>query len=75
MGGVAGIYNVATVEEARGKGIGAAMTYAPLLEARELGYKIAVLQSSSMGYGVYKKLGFEEYCRLPGFVWTPTGPS
>ena len=74
-GGVAGVYNVATVEQARGKGIGAAMTWAPLVEAHERGYKIAVLQSSVMGYGVYKRLGFEEYCKLPEFVWTPTGPS
>ncbi len=68
-GGVAGIFNVATVEQARGKGVGAAITYPPLLEARGSGYRIAILQSSKMGFRVYERLGFREYCRFFEFVW------
>ena len=67
-GGAAGIHNVTTVEDARGQGVGAAMSYAPLVEARDQGYKIAILQSSEMGLSVYKRLGFREYCRFQRFV-------
>lgn len=58
--GVAGIYAVATMKEARGKGIGRFLTVMPLLEARQLGYRVGILQSSSMGYPIYKKIGFKE---------------
>lgn len=67
--GVAGIYNVATVEEARGRGFGSAMTIVPLYEAREMGYHAAILQSTSMGYSVYQRLGFREVCRMDQYHW------
>jgi ribosomal protein S18 acetylase RimI-like enzyme len=66
-GGAAGIYSVATLPKARGKGIGAAMTLRPLQEARDMGYRIGVLESSEMGYGVYKKLGFRHLCQIEYF--------
>ncbi len=69
-GGVAGVYNVATLESARGKGIGSAMTAFPLLEARSDGYRIAALESSESGYSVYQKLGFQEYCKIAHYVWS-----
>lgn len=67
--GVAGIYGVGTVPDARRRGIGKAMTVVPLLEARAMGYRIGVLHSSPMGLGVYRRLGFQEYCRLCYHVW------
>jgi GNAT superfamily N-acetyltransferase len=65
--GVAGIYSVSTLPEARGKGIGAAVTLRPLNNAREMGYRAGVLQSSDMGYNIYKKLSFRHLCQIEHF--------
>lgn len=67
--GVAGIYFVFTVPEARNRGIGSALTLAPLLQARALGYRIGVLGASSMGEPIYRRIGFGEYCRIGLFEW------
>ncbi|MDP9439676.1 MAG: GNAT family N-acetyltransferase [Actinomycetota bacterium] len=71
--GAAGVYFVFTVEGARRRGIGAAVTAAALREARRLGYGLGVLGSSEMGYGVYRRLGFRERCRIGLYEWQPGG--
>lgn len=68
--GVAGIYNVSTLEPARRKGIGSAMTTFPLLEARGLGYRAGILNSSEIGFNVYHRVGFQEYCKIYQYVWS-----
>ncbi|HYM84777.1 MAG TPA: GNAT family N-acetyltransferase [Candidatus Dormibacteraeota bacterium] len=59
-GGVVGIYNVATIPEARGRGAGSAVTAAALADGRRSGATVAVLESSEMGHAVYRRLGFED---------------
>jgi len=66
-GGVAGVYSVSTLSEARGKGIGAAITLKPLQDARAMGYRVGTLQSSDMGFNIYKKLGFRHLCQIENF--------
>lgn len=68
-GGVAGIYNVSCIPEARGQGIGSAIVLAPLLAARELGYHVGILQASSMGHRVYQRLGFQDFGKLSVYLW------
>lgn len=74
-GGGALVINVVTLPEARGKGIGAAMTHRALHDAREADFRIATLEATKMGYPVYKRLGMEEYCRMQEYVWTPPDQS
>lgn len=52
-----GVYMVATLPEARGKGHGAAITAATIAAAPNLP---AVLQASELGQPVYRRLGFQD---------------
>jgi GNAT superfamily N-acetyltransferase len=63
-GGSAGLYHLGTIAAARGRGVGAAITLAPLRDARARGYRVATLQATPMGYNLYRRVGFVEYCRL-----------
>lgn len=63
-GGVAGIYNVATIPEAQRKGFVSAMTVTALHDAIVPGYRIGMLHTTEMSYQVYKRLGFQEQCKL-----------
>lgn len=69
--GVASVYAIATVPAARGKGIGAAITLKPLLEARDQqGYRYAVLFSTEMGIPVYQRIGFRlTDVRINRYLW------
>ncbi|MFP4529309.1 MAG: GNAT family N-acetyltransferase [Candidatus Kapaibacterium sp.] len=66
--GVPGIYYVVTLDEFRGRGLGRAITAVALLRAHEAGHKICVLQSSQMGYPLYKKMGFREKCKFHQYI-------
>ncbi|HWA83393.1 MAG TPA: GNAT family N-acetyltransferase [Fimbriimonadaceae bacterium] len=66
--GVAGIYCVGVVPEARRRGFGERVMNACLEGALEDGYDVAVLQSSRMGVPLYEKLGFKEYCKIAFYM-------
>jgi len=72
-GGVAGIYNVATLPTMRARGFGTAMSRTAMRRARELGYGFAVLGSSDAGRGVYEGLGFRDVCTTRILEWKPSG--
>ncbi len=69
--GVAGIYFVSTLPDARNHGIGFAITQKPLQVATEMGYRVATLQASRMGYPVYIRMGFKEYSKIGSYIWMP----
>jgi GNAT superfamily N-acetyltransferase len=67
-GSTVGIYSVATVPEARGRGFGTAMTWHTLADA-DPGWELAVLQASDMGRPIYERMGFKlvrEFAELIG---------
>jgi GNAT superfamily N-acetyltransferase len=71
--GVAGIYDVSTLPERRRRGIGAAITRFAMSDARDAGYRMAILHASNLGVGMYRSLGFEELCDIGQYVWVPEG--
>ena len=69
--GVASIEHVVTIPQVRRQGIGAAITLMAAREARAQGYRIGVLTSSPMGFNIYSRLGFREYCTFSTYEWSP----
>jgi predicted N-acetyltransferase YhbS len=69
--GVAGLYTIATLPEARNRGIAGELTRDALLNAQERGYHVAALQASRMGYPVYQRLGFQTCATFHEYEWTP----
>lgn len=69
--GIAGIYNVATIPEARRRGAGTTVTLTALQDACAFGYRIGVLLASKMGAPMYHQLGFQEYCQIDNYIWQP----
>jgi len=56
--GVALVFNVATLDGHRRRGIGEAMTWHALQGGREHGCDVAFLQSSAVGRRLYERMGF-----------------
>ena len=56
---IAGIFDVATPPRFRRRGLASCLTHTAMTLARSLGYSRACLQSSAMGYNIYRRLGFD----------------
>jgi ribosomal protein S18 acetylase RimI-like enzyme len=69
--GVVGIYAVATLPDARRQGAGGAVTARIMDDARRAGARLAVLQSSEMGFPLYERLGFRTVCEMRVVAGTP----
>ena len=63
-----GIYNVGTVEKARRRGLGTALTTAQVYAARARGCRTASLQSTPMAERVYAAVGFRDLGRILEYV-------
>ena len=63
-----GIYNIATVESARRRGLAAAMTMRIVDDGAAAGCDVATLQASDMGRPVYERLGFRTVVEYFGHV-------
>jgi GNAT superfamily N-acetyltransferase len=66
--GVAGLHAVSTLPEYRNRGFGFAISRLALNNAYKMGYKVGVLQASSLGVRVYRKLGFQKYCDINSYA-------
>src|SRR5262245_27137897 len=71
--GVAGLYNVGTLPDARRTGLGRLVSIAAMAAGREAGYRVGVLQSSPLGEPVYRAIGFEERARFTFATRVPKG--
>ena len=66
--GVAGVYYVGVLPEARGRGLAELVTHAVTQRAFDLGAPVVVLQATPMGEPVYLRMGFEQFQRYRGLA-------
>jgi GNAT superfamily N-acetyltransferase len=71
-GPTAGLYNIATLEDVRSRGVGYAVTTALMELARAAGAEHAILHATDTGRPVYERAGFVEVCQVPQYVWMPS---
>ncbi len=66
--GVAGIYNITTAPEARGRGVGEAVTRQAMIVGKKAGCTFATLQATKKGRPVYEKIGYESVATNDIFI-------
>jgi GNAT superfamily N-acetyltransferase len=73
-GDTIGVFNVATIEAARGRGYGAAMTMRIVDDGAAAGCSVAALQASDMGKPIYERLGFRTVVEYMAYVEPVAAP-
>lgn len=68
--GVASIYGMFVLPEARGRHVAGGLTTTMLRRAKEQGFHRAVLHATDMAVGVYRRAGFVERCTINVFATT-----
>ena len=68
--GVASIYGMSVVPEARGGGVASGLTTTLLARGKAAGCERAVLHSTDMAANVYRRAGFVEHCTIGVFGTT-----
>jgi GNAT superfamily N-acetyltransferase len=75
-GGVLGVYAVFTMDRARRKGLGRAVTWAVIRAGFEAwGSRIAVLEATTMGVPLYQSMGFTEIGSVAILTRTAASPA
>jgi GNAT superfamily N-acetyltransferase len=75
-GGVLGVYAVFTMDRARRKGLGRAVTWAAIRSGFEAwGSRIAVLEATPMGVPLYESMGFTEIGSVAILTRTAASPA
>lgn len=64
-----GLYFVSVIKEYRCMGIGTCISGSMLDVVKTNDFKDVVLESSPLGYNIYKKLGFKKVCGLKPFIY------
>ena len=72
-----GLYSITTLEAARGRGFGTAISLRIAADGAAAGCDVAVLQSSPMGVPIYRRLGYRTVQEYAGYVDASgtTGPT
>ena len=72
--GAAGVYQVATLPEARRRGVARAVTLRALSEGRARGCRLGVLHATQMAESLYRSIGFVDRSSAKVFVDLPSPP-
>ena len=67
-----GVFSIATIESARRRGYGAAMTARVMADGVAAGCDVAALQASDMGRPIYERLGFRTVVRYSAYADPPS---